>query len=107
MFSVFGVGFIYLTRLFEKGAGWNVFFWTNLIIGNGLLMLMYSREYYAYFSIHNPERLGIDEAVIHAIAGQKNFVYDTEGKRFPTWMPYSWQPFAQPFYTNGNGTIAV
>ncbi|XP_077978090.1 sterol O-acyltransferase 1-like isoform X2 [Glandiceps talaboti] len=46
MFAGIGVSFMFLT---DKGSarGWNVFMWVSLFIGNGLLMCLYSQEFYA------------------------------------------------------------
>nr|XP_006816671.1 PREDICTED: sterol O-acyltransferase 1-like [Saccoglossus kowalevskii] len=46
MFAGVGFCFIFLT---DKGLsrGWNVFMWVALFIGNGLLMCLYSQEWYA------------------------------------------------------------
>ncbi|KAK0055308.1 sterol O-acyltransferase 1-like isoform X1 [Biomphalaria pfeifferi] len=46
MFAGAGFGFIFLT---DKGSSrsWNVFMWVALFIGNGLLMCLYSMEFYA------------------------------------------------------------
>ncbi|XP_059159353.1 sterol O-acyltransferase 1-like isoform X2 [Physella acuta] len=46
MFAGAGFGFIFLT---DKGSNrsWNVFMWVALFIGNGLLMCLYSMEFYA------------------------------------------------------------
>ncbi|XP_071108604.1 sterol O-acyltransferase 1-like isoform X1 [Haliotis cracherodii] len=46
MFAGAGFGFIFLT---DKGSSrsWNVFLWVALFIGNGLLMCLYSMEWYA------------------------------------------------------------
>ena len=53
-------------------------FRANLIIGNGILLIMYSREYYA----RQPQLLA------GAPGGTKPYVYDPN-----SWLPYSWQPF--------------
>lgn len=76
MFLFFGVGFVFLTKhLGTTGRWWNIFFWANLIIGNGMLLIMYSREYYARNSdmVSGPGR---------------TFAYDRS-----SWVPLSWQPF--------------
>ncbi|XP_070566713.1 sterol O-acyltransferase 1-like isoform X3 [Ptychodera flava] len=46
MFAGIGFSFIFIT---DKGVarGWNVFMWVSLFIGNGLLMCLYSQEWYA------------------------------------------------------------
>ncbi|CAG5130127.1 unnamed protein product, partial [Candidula unifasciata] len=46
MFAGAGFGFIFLT---DKGSNrsWNVFMWVALFIGNGMLMCLYSMEFYA------------------------------------------------------------
>ncbi|CAE1295207.1 SOAT [Acanthosepion pharaonis] len=46
MFAGAGFGFVFLT---DKGVSrsWNVFMWVSLFIGNGLLMCLYSLEWYA------------------------------------------------------------
>ncbi|KAK3743073.1 hypothetical protein RRG08_063938 [Elysia crispata] len=46
MFAGGGFGFIFLT---DKGSNrsWNVFMWVALFIGNGMLMCLYSMEFYA------------------------------------------------------------
>ncbi|KAL8615571.1 hypothetical protein ACOMHN_016148 [Nucella lapillus] len=46
MFAGAGFGFIFLT---DKGSSrsWNVFMWVMLFTGNGLLMCLYSMEWYA------------------------------------------------------------
>ncbi|XP_029636046.1 sterol O-acyltransferase 1 isoform X1 [Octopus sinensis] len=46
MFAGAGFGFVFLT---DKGVSrsWNVFMWVALFIGNGLLMCLYSLEWYA------------------------------------------------------------
>jgi hypothetical protein len=73
--SVFGVAFVYLTRFVgTTGRAWNIFFWANLIVGNGILLIMYSREYYA----RQPSALG----------APPKYEFDTK-----SWVPYSWQPF--------------
>lgn len=40
----FAVGFIFFKGV---GRGWNVFLWLMLIMGNGMLMCLYSLEWYA------------------------------------------------------------
>ena len=40
----FSVGFIFFKGV---GRGWNVFLWLMLIMGNGMLMCLYSLEWYA------------------------------------------------------------
>eukprot|EP01121_Diplochlamys_sp_Union-15-3_P009209 TRINITY_DN2497_c0_g1_i2.p1 TRINITY_DN2497_c0_g1~~TRINITY_DN2497_c0_g1_i2.p1 ORF type:complete len:562 (-),score=61.64 TRINITY_DN2497_c0_g1_i2:13-1668(-) len=42
-----GLVFIYLTQSFKEHRFSNLFMWTMLLIGNGLLMILYSREFYA------------------------------------------------------------
>jgi len=69
MFAGCGVLFIYLTEIAKGAPMWNVFFWAMLITGNGMLMVLYSREYFARESMYR-----------HA--------YDAS-----SWIPYSWQPF--------------
>lgn len=47
MFILFGgpgVVFIYLVK--NKNRKWNVFFWTMMFIGNGMMLIMYSRYFY-------------------------------------------------------------
>ncbi|XP_065053524.1 sterol O-acyltransferase 1-like isoform X2 [Rhopilema esculentum] len=53
LFFMFGgVGFLFSLIGPKKGAGqphsaWNIFMWVSLILGNGLLMCLYSQEWYA------------------------------------------------------------
>jgi hypothetical protein len=79
MFLGFGVTFIYVTRIFRGHVLWNIFFWLTLTVGNGVLMVLYSREYYS----HNPPADGLP--VVYPLLNA------------PSWMPYSWQPFFAPF----------
>lgn len=46
MFAGCGFGFIFLTHK-RVSRTWNVFMWVALFIGNGMLMCLYSMEYYA------------------------------------------------------------
>eukprot|EP00696_Hemimastix_kukwesjijk_P011922 gnl/Hemi2/2494_TR879_c0_g15_i1.p1 gnl/Hemi2/2494_TR879_c0_g15~~gnl/Hemi2/2494_TR879_c0_g15_i1.p1 ORF type:complete len:119 (-),score=20.20 gnl/Hemi2/2494_TR879_c0_g15_i1:131-487(-) len=46
MFGGFGVLFVYFTRK-GKSRVWNLFFWLMLFFGTGLLICLYSLEYYA------------------------------------------------------------
>jgi len=72
MFGGFGVFFVFLTK-FRKGSRfWNVFMWFMLLIGNGILLVCYSREYYV--------RTSSDLSA-----------YDQQ-----SWVPLSWQPFILP-----------
>ena len=47
MFGGLGVFFVPLTRLWRNARGWNIFLWSMLLIGQGVLLVLYSREYYA------------------------------------------------------------
>lgn len=45
MFLFFGVAFVYLTRFVgTSGRAWNIFFWTNLIVGNGTAPHAHTKE---------------------------------------------------------------
>lgn len=46
LFGGFGVFFVFLTNK-GKSRSWNVFMWTALFMGTGLLMSLYSMEWYA------------------------------------------------------------
>lgn len=46
LFAGPGVAFIALTQK-RKAPIWNVFMWVNLALGNGMLLVLYSREWYA------------------------------------------------------------
>lgn len=84
MFVLFlgaGVFFIYLTDLKRGNPAWNIFFWTTLIIGNGILMVLYSREWHAR---HHPSE-----------------GYDTN-----SWLPWSWQPFMKGYATTASTASA-
>ena len=45
-FCALAVGFIFLTQK-KVSRSWNVFMWVSLFIGDGLLMSLYSMEWYA------------------------------------------------------------
>ena len=47
MFGGLGVFFVPFTRLWRNARGWNIFLWSMLLIGQGILVVLYSREYYA------------------------------------------------------------
>eukprot|EP01083_Nonionella_stella_P021009 58258_1 len=47
MFGGLGVFFVPLTRLWRNAKGWNIFLWSMLFIGQGILLVLYSREWYA------------------------------------------------------------
>jgi len=70
MFAGVGVMFIFLTEFFKGHPMWNIFFWAMLITGNGMLMVLYSREYYA-----------------------RTTAFDAWPFDKSSWLPYSWQPF--------------
>eukprot|EP00475_Leptophrys_vorax_P020405 TRINITY_DN27919_c0_g1_i1.p1 TRINITY_DN27919_c0_g1~~TRINITY_DN27919_c0_g1_i1.p1 ORF type:complete len:559 (-),score=97.37 TRINITY_DN27919_c0_g1_i1:74-1534(-) len=50
LFGVIGVAFIYVTRMMRGSRGWNLFVWCTLFLGNGMLMVLYSREWFAHNS---------------------------------------------------------
>ena len=55
MFGGMGVFFVPFTRLWRNARGWNIFLWSMLLIGQGILLVLYSREYYARnLSINDP-----------------------------------------------------
>lgn len=63
----------------------------KLCAGAGMLLIMYSREYYAHQPAHGSTP-GLD------------FEYDTH-----SWLPYSWQPFVHPNHAQhvANATMRV
>lgn len=71
MFLGVGVLYVKVTEMFRASRFSNTFFWTNLIIGNGLLMVLYSREWYA------------------RAAGSPLLTEESS----QSFLPYSWQPF--------------
>merc|ERR1712129_76690 len=75
MFGGLGVFFVPLTRLWRNARGWNIFLWCMLLIGQGILLVLYSREYYA--------RELVEGEVAYKFIDRKS------------WMPYSLQLFVQ------------
>ncbi|ETO28186.1 hypothetical protein RFI_08945 [Reticulomyxa filosa] len=68
MFGGIGVFFIPLTDMWKNARGWNVFLWSTLLIGQGMLLVLYSREWFAQ--------------------------HDQSAQRFidsKSWLPKSWQ----------------
>lgn len=49
-FLGFGILFIYLTRFMPGNRHWNLFFWITLMLGNGMLLVLYTREFQARYS---------------------------------------------------------
>lgn len=47
LFFGFGVSFFFITNKIKLQQAWNVFMWFNLMIGNGIIMALYSMEWYA------------------------------------------------------------
>ncbi|XP_073236654.1 sterol O-acyltransferase 1-like [Porites lutea] len=49
MFGAFGLSFVFLKPKKHENVSqaWNIFMWITLIVGNGLLMCMYSMEWFA------------------------------------------------------------
>ena len=76
MFGCVGVFFIWLTKLYKGSRGWNIFMWFMLMVGQGSLLVLYSREWYARhadrFELHNGLKIKYDKSSL---------------------LPYSWQVF--------------
>jgi len=51
LFVVPGVLFIYLTKIFRDNQISNIFFWSMLIVGHGVLIGLYYRQWYFYNNI--------------------------------------------------------
>jgi hypothetical protein len=78
IFGCFGVGYVFLFGIIYKGSRvWNLLFWFNLIIGTGLLMVLYSREYYARHAYWANDKTSLAGGTIDP----------------QSWLPYSWQLF--------------
>ena len=77
-----GVSFIWLMRILFGGVPRlaNVFFWTNMMVGMGILCVLYAREYYA--------RLPLSELQLMCGA---DYVYPPGVDR-NSWVPLSLQP---------------
>ncbi|XP_066547945.1 sterol O-acyltransferase 1 [Amia ocellicauda] len=56
MFMCFGMMFNFILHDRRKGPIWNIIMWTSLFLGQGVLLCLYSQEWYAqrYCPIQNP-----------------------------------------------------
>lgn len=56
LFSCFGVVFNFTLNDRRKGPFWNVIMWTSLFLGQGVIICLYSQEWYArqYCPTENP-----------------------------------------------------
>ncbi|XP_077188577.1 sterol O-acyltransferase 1 [Paroedura picta] len=56
LFMFFGIIFNFLISDQRKGSIWNVIMWTSLFLGQGILLCLYSQEWYArwYCPLENP-----------------------------------------------------
>jgi len=61
MFLIPGVLFIYLTKMFGRGSrAWNIFMWSMLIVGHGVLFGLYFRAWHHHYHglVTTPQTLG-------------------------------------------------
>eukprot|EP00128_Syssomonas_multiformis_P004843 Colp12_sorted_trinity150504_noHs@22871 len=77
MFGGVGVSFIYLPRTVQQSRFGNVFMWTMLMVGNGMLMVLYAHEYYARQNFPAAKQFSI------ATWGQEDYM--------ELFVPRSWQ----------------
>ncbi|XP_043941181.1 sterol O-acyltransferase 1 isoform X2 [Protopterus annectens] len=61
LFMCFGMVFNFILHDRRKGPIWNVIMWTSLFLGQGVLLCLYSQEWYAqrYCPIENPSLLDL------------------------------------------------
>lgn len=64
MFGVIGLSFVFLKpkkHVENISQAWNVFMWITLIIGNGLLMCLYSQEWFAHRNCPSTSKSLLDQ----------------------------------------------
>ena len=60
MFGGAGVCLVPLTRIWVRSSGANTFFWAMLFIGQGVLLVLYSREWYAQYNTTQSHKFNYD-----------------------------------------------
>ncbi|KAI3637825.1 hypothetical protein MIR68_004474 [Amoeboaphelidium protococcarum] len=75
MFGGPGLLFTYLNRGKKEGSSHNVFFWAMMIIGNGMLTMLYSREYFArLYTFGSHQNVCGDDVTFGSIEYWKRFL---------------------------------